>query len=249
VEAKVSQFTDAVEYEDIVRGRVDPEYVELLRRVLAIQSDCEIGGPHLYVDKMLPEAPLLIDRLVIARTAAEEIDHFRKFAKLCGDLGVDTTFILERHNNERYLEAFRGLITTWEDFAVFGFLIDRVGKYQLEEFQGCTYKPLAAVVEHPSRVMDEEEGHIDYGTTRTAELAAIGGAQKERLQKAVDFWYVTALDMFGNSSSRRAERYRHWGLKRRTNAEARAQYIAEVDPILVKMGLVVPDKTKGRKYV
>jgi ring-1,2-phenylacetyl-CoA epoxidase subunit PaaA len=143
-----------VEYEDIVRGRVDPEYVELLRRVLAIQSDCEIGGPHLYVDRMLPEAPLLIDRLVIARTAAEEIDHFRKFAKLCGDLGVDTSFILERHNNERYLEAFRGLITTWEDFAVFGFLIDRVGKYQLEEFQGCTYKPLAAVVEHPSRVMD-----------------------------------------------------------------------------------------------
>ncbi|HJW49822.1 MAG TPA: Phenylacetic acid catabolic protein [Candidatus Limnocylindria bacterium] len=245
----MSQFTDAVEYDDIVRGRVDPEYVELLRRVLAIQSDCEIGGPHLYVDKMLPEAPLLIDRLVIARTAAEEIDHFRKFAKLCGDLGVDTSFILERHNNERYLEAFRGLITTWEDFAVFGFLIDRVGKYQLEEFQGCTYKPLAAVVEHPSRVMDEEEGHIDYGTTRTAELAAIGGAQKDRVQKAVDFWYVTALDMFGNSNSRRAERYRHWGLKRRTNAEARAQYIAEVDPILVKMGLVVPDKTKGRKYV
>jgi len=98
-------------------------------------------------------------------------------------------------------------------------------------------------------VMDEEEGHIDYGTTRTAELAAIGGAQKERVQKAIDFWYVTALDMFGNSSSRRAERYRHWGLKRRTNAEARAQYIAEVDPILVKMGLVVPDKNKGRKYV
>ncbi len=242
-------FTDQVELKDLQQGKVDPEYLDLLRRVLAIQSDCEIGGPHLYVDRMLPEAPLLLDRLVVARTASEEIDHFRKFAKLCGDLGVDTAFILERHNKDRYLEAFRGTITTWEDFAVFGFLIDRVGRYQLEEFAGCTYAPLAAVVEHPSRVMDEEAGHIDYGTTRTAELAAKGGEQKERIQKSVDFWYRTGLDMFGSSTSKRAERYRHWGLKRRTNEDARQQYIAEVDPIIEKMGLVVPDKTEGRKYV
>jgi len=104
-------------------------------------------------------------------------------------------------------------------------------------------------MEHPSRVMDEEEGHIDYGTTRTAELAAMGGEQKERVQKSVDFWYVTGLDMFGSSTSKRAERYRHWGLKRRTNDEARQQYMAEVDPLIEKMGLVIPDPNKGRKYV
>lgn len=242
-------FNGQIELKDVKQGRADPEYLDLLRRVLAIQSDCEIGGPHLYVDRMLPEAPLLMDRLVVARTASEEIDHFRKFALLCGDLGVDTSYILSRSNNERYLEAFRGTITTWEDFAVFGFLIDRVGKYQLEEFIGASYAPLAAVVEHPSRVMDEEEGHIDYGTTRTAELAAQGGEAKERAQRAVNFWYVTALDMFGNSSSKRAERYRYWGLKRRSNAEARAEYIAEVDPIIRAMGLEVPDKNTGRKYL
>ncbi len=242
-------FTDKVELSDLRQGKVDPEYFDLLGRVLQIQSDCEIGGPHLYIDRMLPEAPLRLDRLVIARTATEEIDHFRKFAKLCGDVGVDTTFILERHNNQRYLEAFRGLITTWEDFAVFGFLIDRVGRYQLEEFQNCTYAPLAAVVDHPSRVMDEEAGHIDYGTTRTAELAAVGGEQKERIQKSVNYWYVTALDMFGNENSKRAERYRYWGLKRRTNAQARAEFIAEVDPIITKIGLTIPDKNVGRKYL
>ena len=192
-------FTDQVELKDLQQGKVDPEYLDLLRRVLAIQADCEIGGPHLYVDKMLPEAPLRIDRLMIARTAYEEIDHFRKFAKIGGDIGVDTSYILSRHNEERYLQAFRGLITTWEDFAVFGFLIDRVGRYQLEEFSGATYRPLAAVVEHPSRVMDEEAGHIDYGQTRTAELAALGGEAKDRAQRSVNFWYVTGLDMFGSS--------------------------------------------------
>lgn len=240
-------FTDQVEQTDL--SKQDPEYIDLLRRVLAIQADCEIGGPHLYVDAMLPAAPSQIDQLVVARTAAEEIDHFRKFSRLAGDIGVDTAYILSRPNQERYLEAFRGLITTWEDFAVFGFLIDRVGKYQLEEFSGCTYAPLSRLLEHPSRVMDEEAGHIDFGTTRTAEMASKGGEVKDRVQKSVDFWYTTALDMFGRSESRRAERYHFWGLKRRTNAEARAQYIAEVGPLIQDMGLQVPDAVAGRKYL
>jgi ring-1,2-phenylacetyl-CoA epoxidase subunit PaaA len=240
-------FTDQIDLQDLPKQ--DPEYLDLLRRVLAIQADCEIGGPHLYVDAMLPSAPSQVDQLVVARTAAEEIDHFRKFARLAGDIGVDTAYILSRKNQERYLEAFRGSITTWEDFAVFGFLIDRVGRYQLEEFAGCTYAPLSRLLEHPSRVMEEEAGHIDFGTTRTAELAARGGEQKERVQKSVDFWYTTGLDMFGRSESTRAERYRQWGLKRRTNAEARAQYQAEVNPLIESMGLAVPDPLAGRKYL
>jgi ring-1,2-phenylacetyl-CoA epoxidase subunit PaaA len=240
-------FTEQVELTDLPKQ--DPEYLDLLRRVLAIQADCEIGGPHLYVDAMLPSAPTQIDQLVVARTAAEEIDHFRKFARLAGDIGVDTAYILGRKNQERYLEAFRGTITTWEDFAVFGFLIDRVGRYQLEEFAGCSYAPLSRLLEHPSRVLGEEAGHIDFGTTRTAELAAKGGEQKERVQKALNYWYVTGLDMFGRSESARAERYRQWGLKRRANAEAREQYLAEVNPLIESMGLEVPDPLAGRKYL
>jgi ring-1,2-phenylacetyl-CoA epoxidase subunit PaaA len=240
-------FTDRLERNDL--DRADPEYLDLLRRVLAIQADCEIGGPHLYVDAMLPSAPTPIDQLVVARTAAEEIDHFRKFARLAGDVGVDTSYILSRPNHDRYLEAFRGVITTWEDFAVFGFLIDRVGRYQLDEFIGCTYAPLSRILEHPSRVLDEEAGHIDYGTTRTAELAARGGEARDRAQRAVDSWYATALDMFGRSDSRRAERYHFWGLKRRSNAEARVQYIAEVNPLIEQMGLQVPDPLANRKYL
>ena len=240
-------FSEQIELEGL--RKMDPEYLDLLRRVLAIQADCEIGGPHLYVDNMLPDAPKRIDQLVVARTAAEEIDHFRKFARIAGDIGVDTAYILSRPNQDRYLEAFRGVINTWEDFAVFGFLIDRVGRYQLEEFVGCSYAPLSRILEHPSRVMEEEAGHIDYGTVRTGELAAKGGEQKDRIQRAVNSWYVTALDMFGKAESGRAERYRYWGLKRRTNEEARQQYIAEVNPIIESMGLQVPDPLKGRKYL
>ncbi len=189
-------FSDKVDLKDFEKQ--DPEYQDLLRRVLAIQADCEIGGPNLYVKHILPSAPTKLDQLIVARTAAEEMDHFRKMARLAGDIGVDVSYTLSRPNQERYVEAFRGEIKTWEDFAVFGFLVDRVGRFQLEEFIGCTYLPLARVVEDPD-IIREEEGM-------------------------------------------------HWGLKRRHNAVARQQYKDEIDALILKMGLTLPDPNKGRLY-
>jgi len=237
-------FRDKIELKDF--EKMDPEYQDLLKRVLTIQADCEIGGPHLYVEDILPNAPTKLDRLVVARTAAEEIDHYRKMARLVGELGVDVSYVLSWANEKRYVEAFRGKITTWEDFAIFGFLIDRVGRYQLEEFVGGTYAPLDRILPD---VLREEEGHIDFGTNKSAEYVAKGGEYKERIQKALDSWYVKALDMFGRSESRRSERYVHWGIKRRTNAQARQDYMNEVNPLIEQMGLRVPDPLKGRLYL
>ena len=185
-------FTDKVELKDF--EKMDPEYQDLLKRVLAIQCDCEIGGPHLYIEDMLPNAPTKLDQLVVARTAAEELDHYRKMARLAGDVGEDVSYVLSWPNQKRYVEAFRGKITTWEDFAVFGFLIDRVGSYQLEEFEDCSYVPLAAIL---PTMKQEEVGHIDYGTNLTREMATKDDESKERVQKSIDYWYVKGLDMFG----------------------------------------------------
>jgi ring-1,2-phenylacetyl-CoA epoxidase subunit PaaA len=236
-------FNDKIEAKDF--GKMDPEYKDLLGRVLTIQSDCEIGGPHLYVEKMLPSAPTKMDQLIVARTAAEEIDHFRKIARVAGDIGVDVSFVLSMPNKDRYVNAFRGLITTWEDRRV-RLLIDRVGRYQLEEFYNCSYLPLERVLPD---IVTEELGHIEYGANKTMELLAKGEETKERVQKAIDFWYVTALDMFGHSESKRSDRFRYWGLKRRTNAQGREDYIKEVNPLIEQMGLKVPDPLKGRKYL
>ena len=189
-------FTDKIELKDL--DKMDPEYRDLLGRVLTIQADCEIGGPHLYVDKMLPAAPTKLDQLIVARTAAEEIDHFRKVARVAGDMGVDVSFVLSQPNEKRFIDSFRGLITTWEDNAVFGFLIDRVGRYQLEEFYDCSYLPLQRILPD---IVTEELGHIEYGYNKTRELLSKGDEQKERVQKAIDYWYVRALDMFGRSGS------------------------------------------------
>lgn len=236
-------FTDKVELKDF--EKMDPEYQDLLKRVLAIQCDCEIGGPHLYIEDMLPNAPTKLDQLVVARTAAEELDHYRKMARLAGDVGEDVSYVLSWPNQKRYVEAFRGKITTWEDFAVFGFLIDRVGSYQLEEFEDCSYVPLAEIL---PTMKQEEVGHIDYGTNLTREMATKGDESKERVQKSIDYWYVKGLDMFGRDESKRSERFRYWGLKRRTNRQQRAEYTAEVNALIEDMGLEIPDPNEGRLY-
>ena len=225
--------------------KMEPEFQDLLKRVLAIQADCEIGGPHLYVKDMLPNAPSKSDQIMVAKTAGEEMDHFRKIARLAGDLGLDVSYVLSWPNQKRYVEAFRGKISTWEDFAIFGYLIDRVGRYQLEEFVNCSYQPLAQIL---PQIIKEEIGHVGYGGSKAAELAAKGDESRERLQKAVDFWYPKALDMFGRSESKRSERYRYWGLKRRSNEQARSEYIREVEPLIVKLGLQVPDVHKDRMH-
>ena len=70
-------FTDKIELKDF--DKMDPEYKGLLGHVLTIQADCEIGGPHLYVETMLPAAPTKLDQLIVARTAAEESGSSRQF--------------------------------------------------------------------------------------------------------------------------------------------------------------------------
>lgn len=237
-------FNDKIEAKDF--EKMDPEYQDLLRRVLAIQADCEIGGPHLYVDDMLPNAPTKIDQLIVARTAAEEIDHYRKVARVAGDIGEDVSFVLSQPNEKRYVATFRGRISTWEDYAVFGFLIDRIGRYQLEEFEGCSYLPLERILPD---IVTEELGHIEFGATKTAELAEKSDQSREKIQRAINYWYVKALDMFGHSESKRSERFRYWGLKRRSNSQAREEYIKEVNPLITAMGLEVPDPLEGRQYL
>jgi ring-1,2-phenylacetyl-CoA epoxidase subunit PaaA len=237
-------FEDKIEREGL--EKMPAEYKELLERVLTIQADCEIGGPHLYVKDILPTAPSQVNQLIVARTAAEEMDHYRKIAKLAGDIGTDTSFLLSIPNQKRSLEAFRGVIKTWEDFAVFGFLIDRVGRYQLEEFLDCSYLPLQRIL---PEILKEEVGHIGFGTNQTAELAAKGDEERERVQRSVDFWYIKALDMFGRSDSERSNRFCHWGLKRRSNSQARWEFMKEVGPMIQDMGLTVPDPIKDRKFL
>ncbi|HET8568987.1 MAG TPA: Phenylacetic acid catabolic protein [Candidatus Limnocylindria bacterium] len=240
----MAPFTDRIEPKDL--EKMPAEYRDLLVRLLTIQADCEIGGPHIYVDHWTLRAPTVDDQWRVARIAAEEIDHCRKFLRLLGLLDIDRSDILTRPRSQREVDAFKEDMPSWADFAAFGMLIDKVGEYQLDEMVGSSFLP----VDDPLPViLREEKGHIAYGQQQLEKLIASGADGKHAAQQAVDKWYVTGLDMFGRSGSARTERYIEWGLKRRTNEEARRQYIAEVEPQIAALGLVVPDRLEGRKYL
>src|SRR5262249_5104133 len=109
-----------------------------------------------------------------------------------------------------------------------------------------SYLPLQRILPD---IVTEELGHIEYGYNKTMELLSKGDEQKECVQKAIDNWYVRALDMFVHTGSSRADRYRYWSLKRRANEKALNEYMKEVNPILEKMVLRSPDPLKGRRYM
>src|SRR5207245_2959185 len=143
-----------------------------------------------------------------AQVAAAEIDHFRHISRLPNDLGVDASELMYIEKSRRDLEAFRQAMPTWADVAAFGFLIDRVGQYQLEEFVGGSYLPLDRAL---PRILQEEKTHVGYGHVKLRDMVRTEEGRAEA-QAAIDRWYPRGLDLCGRANSRRAARYQHWGL-------------------------------------
>ena len=236
------EFTDRVSSRDEFES-MPREYQELLTRVLRIQADCEIGGPHLYVSNWVLTAPTADDQWRMSRIAAEEIDHFRKFNRLLNVIGSSADDRLWVDKEERYVDAFKSEMPSWADIAVFGLLIDRVGEYQLDEFTDCSFEPLNKVL---PAILAEEKGHVSFGLYKSRDL--IDQGRQDELQAAIDRWFPEALDMFGSGRSGRDQKYIRWGLKRRTNEQARQQYRTEAEAVIRDLGLVVPDVSGKLQY-
>lgn len=236
-------FTDKVEkVADL--SKMPEEFQDLLRRVLTIQADAEIGGPHLYVQEWLLHAPTPYDMWRLTRIAAEEMDHYRAFARLLRDMEVDVTYLAYIPKSQRMIEVFRGDMPTWSDVAAFSFFIDRVGLYMLEEFNDSSYVPLNNIL---PRIITEEQGHIQFGELKLNEMVKTEEGREEA-QRVIDKWYPRALDMFGRKDSPRSIQYMEWGLKRRPNEEARQGYIKETAPFIKKLGLQVPPENQDRHF-
>jgi 1,2-phenylacetyl-CoA epoxidase catalytic subunit len=54
--------------------------------------------------------------------------------------------------------------------------------------------------------------------------------------------------MFGVTGSRTSEAYVRWGIKKRTNEQARKEYRDEVVEVFKQFGLKEPDPLKGRHF-
>ena len=236
-------FTDRIEAAEF--PKMPQEYKDLLVKVLTIQADSELGGPHLYVERWVLAAPTAEDQMMLAKTAAEEIDHHRKFVKILAELNVDVAYQLKNRSPERILEIFRQPLETWADMGCFGVFIDRVGGYHLEDFGECSYLPVSRII---PQILKEEKQHIAHGV-RILDSLCLTAEGRAEVQKSLNRMYPRCLDMFGVTGSKRSEQYLQWGIKKRTNAQARTQYRAEVQKIIEQLGLKEPDPLKDRRFV
>ncbi|MEJ6650763.1 MAG: benzoyl-CoA 2,3-epoxidase subunit BoxB, partial [Burkholderiales bacterium] len=132
--------------------------------------------------------------------------------------------LLARHSgdsdNPRILGTFNEPINDWLSFFMFTYFTDRDGKFQLKSLSESAFDPLARTCRF---MLTEEAHHMFVGETgigrvirRTLEVMnEIGtddpGAIREQgavdlvtIQKYLNFWFTSSLDLFGSEISSNA---------------------------------------------
>ncbi len=224
------------------------DYRDLLIRMLSIQARIELEYmlvPERTLQRPLAIAPQPDDKVEYAAFWAEEVRHASYWWKILEGLGVKIDQKFMSTPLPIYLFEMRDRSEEWVEYAFFSFFGDRQGAYMGFEWVGCTYAPLAKISE---RVWREEVGHAAFGYTllrRVCQTDEGRRAAEHHLPK----WYAAGLDMFGSDSSKRQYDFIKWGLRKRSNKQMRDEFIIEVNELLNKVGLPIPDPASNRKYL
>ena len=220
------------------------EFKELLIRMLSYHVE-NSTNPHFneLMDMLWDRCRTLPTdegtKAVLVKLMNQEVEHGEITARILKGLGVD---IVERPI-EQY--AFRLPIDSLCDLAYFHGLIDRVGVYIGETWEGVPYEPLVAVA---PQLHKDELFHCTVGM-RNLRLVCSTAAGLEEANELARKWWPAALDMFGRSDSEFSDSYVRWGLRQKNNADMRHQYIQETKPLLHELGITVPANRLNRRFL
>ncbi len=143
--------------------------------------------------------------------------------------------LLERNSgdqdNPRILGTFNEPISDWVSFFMFTYFTDRDGKYQLKSLAESSFDPLARTCQF---MLTEEAHHMQVGESgitrmieRTLEkmkelktdsidnIRNAGAVDLVTIQKYINFWFSSSLDLFGSEISTNAATAFANGLKGR----------------------------------
>jgi benzoyl-CoA 2,3-epoxidase subunit B len=219
--------------------QVPGEFRSTLRRLIVTQGDTEPASVE--QQRMLAlTAPSLYDMRNLFQVNVEEGRHLWAMVYLLHayfgrDGREEAEEMLFRHSGDvdhpRILGTFNEPIDDWLSFFMFTYFTDRDGKYQLKSLAESAFDPLARTC---SFMLTEEAHHMFVGETgitrivkRTLEeMVKLGSDDPETLRKAgvidlpllqryINFWYSSALDLFGSEISSNAANYFANGLKGR----------------------------------
>ena len=224
-------------------------YPDMLVKILHAQASSEIMSVLTFRD-YLDRAPTLDDRWALARVIADEMRHGMQVCRVLEDFGAPGRLVIDQvmamRLGEAKLDAFNEPLDTWGDLLAFMTLIDRVGDFQLRNFEECSYAPLARAI---PLMLHEEQFHIAIGVNGMRRMVADAGyyGTAADAQALVDRWFPRALDMFGHSTSAASRQAIEWGIKKWDNDEVREMYVEEVGQVIRDLGLAVPPVDRDRR--
>ena len=212
-------------------AEVGAEYLEVVGKVIASHVRNELAGASVFDEPAIALAPTPREKWLACRIAMEEYGHHLKFQRLATDLGLPI------HQGQP-LSVFEFELTTWVEFVVLKAIVDLAEVVLMDELVECSYLPLRHLAQ---ALMPEERFHVSFGAVRTKELAR-QPARRAEVQDAVNALVTFSLPFFGRSRSSNNDAFRRWGIKNRTNDQARAEFIERTRAFVVDdAGLEYPD--------
>lgn len=191
-----------------------PDYVRTVGKVILSHVRNELAGAAAFDEPAIALAPGPREKWLACRIAMEEYGHHLRFQRLASELGLEDT------GGGRALSVFDYGLSSWAEFVVLKALVDLAEVVLMEELLDSSYVPLRQLV---AKLLPEEHFHVSFGKANTRDLAADPSARPV-LQQAVDDLVAFTVPFFGRSASANNEAFRRWGIKQRTNDEARAEW-------------------------
>ena len=245
--------------------QVSGEHRSALRRLIVTQGDTEPASVE--QQRRLGETcPSLYDLRNLFQVNVEEGRHLWAMVYLLhGYFGRDgreeAEELLARHSGDpdkpRILGTFNQPIADWLSFFMFTYFTDRDGRFQLKSLAESAFDPLSRTCRF---MLTEEAFHMFVGTSgitrvvkRTIEVmkelgsddpAAVrnaGAIDLTTLQRYINFWFSSSLDLFGAEISSNAASYFAGGLKGRPDETRFPDHIATER----SLGLERPDGKGG----
>ncbi|HSY12228.1 MAG TPA: benzoyl-CoA 2,3-epoxidase subunit BoxB, partial [Verrucomicrobiae bacterium] len=230
--------------------QIPGEYRSTLRRLIVTQGDTEPASVE--QQRMLGHtAPSLYDLRNLFQVNVEEGRHLWAMVYLLHayfgrDGREEAEELLERHSGDadkpRILGTFNEPIRDWLSFFMFTYFTDRDGKFQLKSLAESSFDPLARTC---SFMLTEEAHHMFVGDTgisrvikRTLEvmkelntddpvaIRKAGAVDLPTIQRYLNFWFSSSLDLFGSESSSNAASYFANGLKGRPDETRYEDHVA-----------------------
>ena len=203
------------------------EYRSAVLKLVVSHAVNELYGAQVFDEPAIALAPTPYAKWLTCRVAMEEYGHHVRFRELGVKLGMAEEKMTP--SAKKPLSIFEFPLKTWEEFGVIKLLADLAEILQVEDLLACTFHPLRDLAR---MTMPEERFHAQFGKDFCTELCATEDG-RARVQDAIDRYYPFLPAFFGASGSKNNETFRRLGIKQRTNAAMRADYLDRAHALVV----------------